>query len=174
MSLRSLSELPFQLLFLPVTLYLVYTSLKTLPKSRRVPEVSLSKKSTSLGFISFLFAIFLTRGVLTISQKTPETTITPTPQAKDESIVIRPSSASPTPLVPATPTSFPKTLTITHPDPLGEVNIRTSPTTSSELIQKVPRGSTFTYIQIKNNWYEIQLTDSTTGWVKGDYVTINH
>jgi uncharacterized protein YgiM (DUF1202 family) len=67
-----------------------------------------------------------------------------------------------------------KTLTITHPDPLGEVNIRTSPTTSSELIQKVPRGSTFTYIQIKNNWYEIQLTDSTTGWVKGDYVTINH
>ncbi|MFZ3576438.1 N-acetylmuramoyl-L-alanine amidase [Virgibacillus sp. DJP39] len=51
------------------------------------------------------------------------------------------------------------------------LNVRNGPGESYEEIMEVHANETYTILQQKNNWVEIQL-DSTTGWVVTDYISI--
>jgi hypothetical protein len=52
------------------------------------------------------------------------------------------------------------------------VNVRIEPNTSSDVIAKVNPGDTFTFQDIKDNWYKISVTAEKIGWVSGDYVKV--
>lgn len=54
----------------------------------------------------------------------------------------------------------------------GFLNVRAGPSSSSALVAKVHPGEVYTYTQVKNGWYLITLPSGQTGWVSGQYVTV--
>ncbi len=55
---------------------------------------------------------------------------------------------------------------ITAPD----LNVRESGGNSSEIIDVVHKGETFTVIQTVNHWMQVKLADQQTGWLYSGYV----
>jgi N-acetylmuramoyl-L-alanine amidase len=56
----------------------------------------------------------------------------------------------------------------------AELNVRENADSSSKIIGLVHRGETFEVIQTKNNWDQIKLPSSHTGWVHNAYVSSNN
>ena len=51
------------------------------------------------------------------------------------------------------------------------VNLRQSPSTSSTILKKLGPSDVFTIVKVDKDWYQIQMSDGTTGWVAGWLVT---
>lgn len=84
------------------------------------------------------------------------------------------SSSPPVPpaqqrVIPPSPTPLPAKRLKILDTKVGFLNVRQGPSLSAKIVQKVKPGETFAYLQKQEEWYQIQLEDST-GWVFGDYV----
>lgn len=53
----------------------------------------------------------------------------------------------------------------------GALNLRESPSTTSEILMKIPQGATVSITDDQNDWYKTTY-QGTTGWIFKDYVTI--
>lgn len=53
--------------------------------------------------------------------------------------------------------------------PTGFLRVRNNPSLSGSEIARVKPEETFPFIDEKPSWYQIQLTDGTTGWISSDY-----
>ncbi len=51
------------------------------------------------------------------------------------------------------------------------LNVRVSPNTECEIIDRMPTGTTFEIIYTDNGWYNIKMGNDVTGFVNADYVT---
>jgi hypothetical protein len=51
------------------------------------------------------------------------------------------------------------------------VNMRQGPNTSSTVLRKLGPSDTFTIVKVDKDWYQVQMSDGTTGWVAGWLVT---
>ncbi|MBO8172630.1 MAG: SH3 domain-containing protein [Bacillaceae bacterium] len=51
------------------------------------------------------------------------------------------------------------------------LNVRSGPGLHFDIVAKVNKGETYTVLKQEENWYKIQLNDSSTGWVAGWLVT---
>jgi len=54
----------------------------------------------------------------------------------------------------------------------GYLNVRSEPLLSSEIVLRVIPDEIYQYVNEKDGWYEIILSDGTSGWVFGQYVKI--
>ncbi len=52
------------------------------------------------------------------------------------------------------------------------LNVRSGAGTNNDIISKVHKNEVLTILEESNNWFKIQLSNSTIGWVSGDYVKI--
>jgi hypothetical protein len=52
------------------------------------------------------------------------------------------------------------------------VNLRESANTSSNIKQKLTPSDTFVITKVDNDWYQVQLSDGTIGWVAGYLVKV--
>lgn len=148
----------FQLLFLPVTLLLVYTSYSLIKHSTL--EVVLPEKKGGLFFylvIFFALAIIAVSNVAKLRQKEVQ------PASEEKTAIFTPSP-TPTPVAE-------KMLTIKTENPKTKVNIREAPSTSSKVIGKVLGNEQFVLIKKEKDWYKIKLEDGF-GYIYKDYVTI--
>lgn len=50
------------------------------------------------------------------------------------------------------------------------LNVRVSPNTECEIIERMTTGTTFDIIYTDNGWYNIRMNNSITGFVNADYV----
>jgi len=66
----------------------------------------------------------------------------------------------------------PKFLIINSTSPTLLVNIRSSNSTASEIVQEASHGDKYEYINFENSWYEVNLGNGSTGWVSSTYVTL--
>ncbi len=64
-------------------------------------------------------------------------------------------------------------LTIKINDGAASVNIRRKPTIDSEKIGEAKDSDTFEFISINSGWYEVKLTDGSTGFISETYITKN-
>lgn len=57
----------------------------------------------------------------------------------------------------------------------NNLNVRKTPDTlnSSNIIKTIPVGTQFIVMAVNNNWYQILLSDGSSGFVSGKYVIIN-
>lgn len=56
--------------------------------------------------------------------------------------------------------------------PTGYLNVRSEPSPSGKLITQIHPGETYNYIDKKTGWYNITLTDGSSGWVSSQYVAV--
>ncbi len=152
-NLRSTSELPVHLVFLPVPIYLISTLAKQFKRSRVAPEISLTQKKTSLAILLISLLLLTYNGYISIQKNQPA----PKP------LIIHATPPSPTPTLP--------TLLLTHPKPPALINIRKDPTTKSEIITKLMSGTQLEYIEHTNSWYKVIINASTSGWLSETYAT---
>lgn len=92
---------------------------------------------------------------------TPTTPSTPT------------SSSTPTTSTPST--STPSTTTPSSSSPIGKnayvkstnnyVNLRSAPATTANTIKQVQKGEAMNIFEVKEQWYHVELSDKTVGWV---------
>ncbi|NLI54529.1 MAG: SH3 domain-containing protein [Clostridiales bacterium] len=74
----------------------------------------------------------------------------------------------------STSTSDPTTATtVTITNCLYAVNVRQSASTASTRIGKASLGSTYTYLAKEGDWYKIQYTTTTVGYVYGTFVSLS-
>lgn len=52
------------------------------------------------------------------------------------------------------------------------VNVRSGPGTSYSVVSKVTKGDSFDVLAQNGDWYQVALSDNTTGWVAGSLVTL--
>ena len=64
------------------------------------------------------------------------------------------------------------TLTILTTE-LGYLNVRDTPASTGTAIGKVVPGDILPYVAENGGWYQIIVSDGTSGWVAGKYVTVN-
>lgn len=50
------------------------------------------------------------------------------------------------------------------------LNVRAAPSANSAIIGKAGRGTEFVPSQTSGQWYGVQMSDGSTGWVHRDYV----
>ena len=70
-----------------------------------------------------------------------------------------------------TTTTTPTTVTITNC--LYAVNVRSGPSTTNDRIGKAKLGATYTYLGVDGDWYKIQYTTSTVGYVYNTFVSVS-
>ena len=61
-------------------------------------------------------------------------------------------------------------VTIKIDDSTAKVNIRQKPTTNSEKIGEAKDGDTFEFVSEDLGWFEVKLTDGSTGFISATYV----
>jgi cytoskeletal protein RodZ len=85
------------------------------------------------------------------------------------------TSANPTTTAPATSQAVPvdvigKTAGISSGN--SAVNLRQGPNTSSAVIKTLGPSDTFTIVKVDKDWYQVQLSDGSTGWIAGWLVAV--
>ncbi len=80
------------------------------------------------------------------------------------------SSSSPSSTTSGT-TATPTTVTITNC--LYAVNVRESASTASTRIGKAPLGATYTYLGKEGDWYKVQYTSTTIGYIYGTFIVLS-
>jgi uncharacterized protein YjdB len=70
-----------------------------------------------------------------------------------------------------TNTATPTTVTITNC--LYAVNVRSGPSTTNTRIGKASLGATYTYLGMEGDWYKVQYTSTTIGYIYGTFVSLS-
>lgn len=87
-------------------------------------------------------------------------------------------SRKPTPSISAKVTQTKSEETGTEPDkpyaliketPTGFLRLRSEPSTSAQELAKLKPGETYTILDTKSSWYQIQYTASVSGWIAVQY-----
>ncbi len=71
----------------------------------------------------------------------------------------------------STTTTTPTTVTITNC--LYAVNVRSGPSTTNDRIGKAKLGATYTYLGVEGDWYKVQYTSTTIGYIYGTFVSLS-
>jgi uncharacterized protein YjdB len=81
------------------------------------------------------------------------------------------TSSSSTSTSTTTTTATPTTVTITNC--LYAVNVRSGPSTTNDRIGKAALGATYTYLGVEGDWYKVQYTSTTVGYIYGTFVSVS-
>jgi len=156
-TVRHPQDVTLHLVFLPVTAFLTISSVREILHFRSPPEVSLGHRWFQLTILAAIFIALLSLGWRSLNQQPPAS------QASSPMVLTRSDLPTPTPQIPL--------LTITHPDPTAQINIRTQPATTSSLLLKASVGTTYPLEASDSGWFRISLPDGSSGWVHSDYAT---
>lgn len=131
------------------------------------PPPKLRMKASELFTASVIFLLLLFLGVRNI-QGSPVKMVN---KSLTEAIPV----PSPTPAVlsETKEVETPKTMLIVKiSDGSDSVNIRQEPTVSSNKIGEALEDDTFEFVSVNSGWYEIKLTDGSTGFISARYIEV--
>jgi len=80
-------------------------------------------------------------------------------------------SATPTPSISpsVSPSPSPTASVTILSTPTGYLNVREGPSVSAAQVGQVTPGKTYTLISEQSDWYEIEISGGTTGWISSQY-----
>lgn len=152
-------NLLFQLLFLPVTAYLIYVSFQAIKHTHL--EVILSQRK---GGLFFYLLLFFALAIIAISHLTQT-------KEKELPLVNQEETTLPPPLPTPTPQAEKKVIIKTESG-ADEVNVREAPSTAAKIIGKVSQGEEFILIQKEGDWYQVKFEDGF-GYLYKEYVVVS-
>src|SRR4030042_7202529 len=167
----------FQLIFVPITLYLLFTSFKTtkdlVAKGKSaVLDVNLSGRKTSLAVFFLVFALLLGIALKNIFFPSPvDSVLKNSPIVVDNTENTDKSNA----LVfkkDAAVEGLSNKLTVVADTPDSPVNIRQGAGPSFPIIGRARDGQEVNYGEIQGEWYQILLEDSQKGYINKKYIKL--
>jgi len=167
-------------------------SVKPPPRLLSQKAVERASKKDS-GIISFLlwllFFLVLGFGIYEVygwyaqrhSQPAQNTSTSPAPSPNRQTLQVNPATSAPQTAT-TTPSSTPASIVPTPPPqvkqlqikstPTGYLNVRSQPSSGGKIVAQVHPGEVYTYTNSKSGWYQIVLPNGQSGWVSGQYVTL--
>ncbi|HSX09457.1 MAG TPA: PEGA domain-containing protein [Candidatus Saccharimonadales bacterium] len=79
------------------------------------------------------------------------------------------ASTSPDSTTPASPTPTTMSSVTILDSPIGYVHLRAGPSLSAAEVGQATSGKTYPLIDVQAGWYEITVSDGTTGWISAQY-----
>jgi len=76
-------------------------------------------------------------------------------------------SVAPTPTGPVTPTPVNRVTILTTPT--GFLNVRKSASLDAVVVGQVTPGKSYELVDEQNDWFEVRMSDGTTGWISSQY-----
>lgn len=76
-------------------------------------------------------------------------------------------SATPTPSGPVTPTPVNRVTILSTPT--GFLNVRSSASLDAGIVGQVTPGKSYELVDEQNDWFEVRMSDGTTGWISSQY-----
>jgi len=77
------------------------------------------------------------------------------------------SAAKPTPAGPVTPTPVNRVIILSTPT--GFLRVRKTPSVDAIEVGQVSPGKSYELVDEQNDWFEIRMSDGTTGWISSQY-----
>jgi hypothetical protein len=151
-------NLIFQILFLPVTAYLIYASFQAIKHNNL--ELILSQKKSGLFFYLLLFFALILIAVNNVSQSKEKAL----PPVSQEETVLPSSSPTPTPQVE-------EKIIVKTENADDKINVRETPSTTAKVIGQVGRGEEFPLVKKEGDWYQIKFEDGF-GYLYKKYATV--
>lgn len=169
LTLKSIEQALFQLAFLPVALYLLFTMGKEIKRMIKKQEpsshVSLSGRKTEFIAGIIIFIALLIIGVKNLSStSSAQNTRTET---KENTV----KSAESDPIVFEKKEESGKNLVVKITDGSPSVNLRSGPGTFHDILGEAEDGQEFTYFDEDQGWYKIDF-DGQEAWIYENYVSI--
>jgi putative transposase len=130
-------------------------------------HLSVSQRMPEVFTATFIFCLLIGFGIRNINASAVYTTVsvaTPAVAGTSSTAIDSPESPETKPI---------QKLVVMIKDNAASVNIRKEPTTTSEKISKAIEGDTFiTFAVVDANWFEVTLTDGSTGYISTQYAHI--
>lgn len=107
--------------------------------------------------------------------------VAPAPSSAPQALQVAPPATSTAQIATARPSSTPISIVaspapvkqlMVKPTPTGYLNVRSQPSSGAKVVAQVHPNEVYTYTDTKSGWYKITLKDGTSGWVSGQYVTL--
>ena len=169
-SARDVQTLITQIVFLPVTAFLVYTSYREFRRLRILGNQSYSGTAISLTSKKFIFSIILfviLAAVGFYNLKTGESKNSPFPDINlnhaNTQVVVKSAPE-------ASKSASRKLVKVKITDGSKSVNIREEPATGSKAIGEANNGEEFVLISKEPDWYSVELPDKRKGWIYRSYL----
>ena len=161
----SLNQVLLLLVFFPVALHFLITIVQMVKQRNHSEEITPEPKSRKKRVFSILFILFLFFSLLSISivqilnKSAVET---------DKEVLPKKQISLPSPSISSPSAQF---IQIISDDPTSLVHVRKEATTSEISLTKVKPQTTFPLVGKRDDWYEIQLDKTQTGFVYKDFAT---
>jgi hypothetical protein len=110
----------------------------------------------------------LTTTLIATSSASPSSILRPTPLSIVKETLTPTEKITPTGISGPNPV---KPYVIIKETPTGFLRVRTEPTTQSSESARVNPGETYPYLDTKNGWFQISVSESLNGWISGQYGT---
>ncbi len=156
LSSQNSSQLLFQLLFLPVTLYFCYSVLVQIidKKTSLLPSPKINRRAiiiTSVFFIFLFVMSFLAVVKKPINNKktAPKIVLTPSPKSEKFSYVI-----------------------LKEEFKTDKINIRQIPSTSGKIVSTMESKRQYQIVAKQDSWYQILIDSKSRGFVSDKFVEI--
>lgn len=152
-----------QLLFFPITLFLVKSSFDQIfRKKPTAPNITMKRSKSFFLTSTIVFFLLMFIGIRSVarSQSIDEENITTIEVEKaDNSTVVETIKNNESHI-----------LVIKADNPRAIINIRETPSEISPIINQARVGQEFEFLSTKDDWYEIKIDDEKTGWIKADSI----
>lgn len=153
-----------QLLFLPITLFLVKSSFdQIIRKKSSAPNITLKRSKSFFATSAIIFFLLMFIGIRSVarSMENQENELTTISLDEDNKTIIIDTSKD---------GENKKILIIKADNPKAIVNIREAANDTSPIIYQARVGQEFEFLSTNDDWYEIKVDEETIGWIKTDNI----
>lgn len=153
-----------QLLFFPITLFLVKSSFDQIfLKKNNAPNITIKRSKSFFLTSTIIFFLLMFIGIRSVarSMENQENEMTTITLDEDNKTIVVDTSKD---------DENKKILIIKADNPKAIINIRETPDEISPIIDQARVGQEFEFLSTKDDWYEIQVDEDTIGWIKADNI----
>ena len=151
-----------QVLFFPITLFLVKSSFDQLfRKKSTAPNITMKRSKSFFATSAIIFFLLMFIGIRSIarSMENQENEMATINLDEDNKTIIFDTSEG---------EDNKKIIIIKADNPKAIINIRETANDTSPIIYQARVGQEFEFLSIVEDWYEIKIDDETVGWIKAD------
>jgi hypothetical protein len=167
-TISTINDLLYQLIFLPITVFLVISAINTFlyRGSFALPDLVTNTGKANLVVALLIFAIFFVIGV---NRVVNNKNLTGDTNVYSKGIKVAVNTPTPLPS-PETDISTEKLVTVTADDPKTVINLRRDADNNSPILTQVKSGEVYEIIESIDGWVKIKFSEDISGWIADKYI----
>ena len=167
-TISTVNDLLWQLLFLPITVFLIISTINTFlyKGTFALPDLHTSSGKANLVVAILIFAIFFVIGVSKVISKNDKLS---GDKMSSEPVIL--AVSTPTPVTPSEADSSPELqATILSEDVKILINVRRDANDKSSVLAQVKNGEVYEILEKGDGWVKIKVNEEVSGWIADKFI----